>query len=83
MKFTELHDEVKLTVLSDLKGNSAVDYLFSVIEDQAMNRAVSAAMTDNEMRAAACAEIRAIRSFKTNLLETINDTERSIKKSRA
>jgi hypothetical protein len=83
MKFSDLNDDEKMALLLGLKNNLALEHFFAALEQTAMSRAIHAPLTDDETRAAACAEVRAIRGVKINLAETINDVERSIKKSRA
>lgn len=57
----------RLALANELLNNPLVDDLLNEIEWSAINRGVAADQKDDEARAAAMAEVRAIRSFRSKL----------------
>lgn len=63
-----------------LLNNQLLNSVLSEIERGAFERGVSAAPTDDEMRAAAMAEVRAVRSFVASLTHMIAVAEQRPKR---
>lgn len=53
--------------------NPLTETLLAEIEKSAMETGISAKLTDDETRAAAMAEVRAVRAFRRNLLQCARD----------
>lgn len=54
--------------------NPLTDEILGELERAAIDRCVYAGMTDHDMRAAAAAEVRAIRAFRHTLKASLQDT---------
>lgn len=66
-------DERK-ALAQQIVSNPLTDIILDAIERDAIERGVFAPMTDDEARAAAMAEVRAIRAFRQNLAAALRDT---------
>lgn len=62
------------SLAEQITTNPLYDETLSMLEAAAINRGVYAALTDDETRAAAMAEIRAIRAFREHLAAALQDT---------
>lgn len=54
-----------------LINNPLLTRVLADIERDAMERAISAGLTDDAMRSAACGEVRAVRAFTSSLTQIV------------
>lgn len=69
-----MRSEDRKALAEQILSNPLTDLVLSEIERDAVERGVSAPMTDHEARAAAMAEVRAIRAFRSHLTAALRDT---------
>lgn len=62
---TELRPKERLRLAKDIIENPLHEFVLQQIETKAVNQAITAALTDNETRTAACFLARAARSLRT------------------
>ena len=62
------------SLAEQMLANPLFPVLMDDLERDAIDRGVNAAITDDETRAAAMAEARAIRAFRSNLATLVRDT---------
>jgi len=69
-----VNEHERRSLAEQILTNPLFPLVMNRLEQDAVERGVDAAMTDNEMRAAAMAEVRAIRAFRSNLAAMLRDT---------
>jgi hypothetical protein len=64
----------RAALAKSILDNPLTDEILNAMEREAVDRCVMAPMTDHDMRAAAAAEVRAIRAFRHTLRASLQDT---------
>ncbi len=71
--------DARASYADSILSNPLFHELFDALEKSAIDPCVNAAMTDHDTRAAAAAEVRAIRSFRSSLSAALADNTRAKK----